>query len=192
MRNAMRLARRNPLALSVGVASCKTGLADAITQTCVEDRSPRGGFDWRRNAAFWVFGAWFLGGAQYLVLVGGMRAAFPGLGGYMAAPVGRRVREARFHRLVVAQSLFEMGVWVPFVYFPMYYCTRMGIQGSTGGQVLGALRANWCADLRAYYAAWVPFTLANYYLTPLWARVPAIGAYSMLWTVYLSMTRGSL
>lgn len=180
-------AEARPLLLSVGFTAAKTGAADAIAQTCLEG----GPFDARRNAAFWVFGAWFLGGAQYLALVRGMRAALPDLDRCMELPLRQRLRDGGFHRLVLTQSLLEMGAWVPAAYFPMYYWTKMTIEGSSSlDRVAATLRANLVSDLRAFYLAWIPFTLANYVVTPLWLRVPAIGAYSMLWTVYLSVTRG--
>lgn len=190
-----RFARTRPLLFSVGTASLKTGTADAVAQVGWVDGdgvSPTSssGFDWQRNAAFWVFGAWFLGGAQYVVLVDGMRAAAPRLGRYMALSPRRRLRLGAFRRSAALQCAFELGLWVPFAYYPMYYWTKMGIQGAPADRILAELRANWGADLRAFYAAWAPFTLANYCLTPLWLRVPAIGAYSMLWTVYLSVVRG--
>lgn len=192
---AARWAKRHPLLFSVGFSALKTGAADAVAQTCLNGSAGHDAqrrFDWRRNAAFWMFGAWFLGWAQYLVLVCGMRVAFPGLKRHMTVPLGQRLRDAAFHRTVLRQSLFELGLWVPFAYLPAYYWTKMTVQGASADRIVSTLRSNWVTDLYAFYTAWVPFTLANYYATPLWLRVPAIGAHSMLWTVYLSATRGEL
>ena len=48
----------------------------------------------------------------------------------------------------------------------------------------------WREDVPAIWSFWVPVQTLNFLVSPLWARVPVTAAASLLWTSYVSFSRG--
>ena len=52
---------------------------------------------------------------------------------------------------------------------------------------------SWKPPIAAFarsHSFWVPVQTANFLFSPLWARVPVTAAASLLWTSYVSFSRG--
>lgn len=178
--------RTYPLTFSVGFTSVKTGAADYITQIYIE----RGEFDARRNLAFWVFGGWFLGGVQYWFYVVFMGRVFPRAESFALLTPRQKLRDWRGQWSVVQQLALDMLFWEPFAYFPMFYQTKIRIQGGTGSDAMNAYRRNIRSDLINFYTVGIPSFLFNFSVCPMWMRVPFVGLYSFFWTTFLSFKRG--
>ena len=182
-------ARRYPFPFSVVFTSCKTGLADYLTQTQIEKKKE---VDLRRNAVFWIFGAWFLGGVQYGVYVHIFPRIFPSARRFGALTPAEKLKDTAGQRGVVGQVALDMLCFEPFVYFPAFYASKAIVGGESVATVPTVWREHIRTDLGAFYVAGVPAFVFNFTFCPLWARVPFVGVYSLFWTMYLSWTRGAL
>ena len=179
--------KKHPLFFSVSFTSFKTGLADYLVQTYIEKEDE---FDWKRNLAFWVFGAWFLGAAQYGVYVKVFGSMFPHAEKFAAKPFRDKLKDFNGQRDVLKQVSLDMLIWEPFFYFPFFYQTKIQIQGGTANDAFNAYQRNFTTDMPALWKAGVPSYLINFAFMPFHYRVPFVGVYSLLWTSYISYRRG--
>lgn len=100
MNSVLAFAKTRPLVFSIGFTSFKTGLADFVTQTQIEKRET---LDVKRNATFWLFGAWFLGGVQYGVYVKLFSRLFPRAEAFALLPLREKLRDTAGQATVVKQ-----------------------------------------------------------------------------------------
>ncbi|KAJ1452954.1 hypothetical protein M885DRAFT_444356 [Pelagophyceae sp. CCMP2097] len=180
-------ARTHPWKFSIIFTSAKTGLADYLTQTQLEKCET---FDYRRNAVFWVFGAWFLGGFQYAAYVHGFTRMFPAAARFTILPPREKLKDYAGQRAVVGQVTFDMLIFEPFIYFPCFYQTKGWLNGQTPLEAHGSWRKNVVEDVVAFWSVGIPAFTFNFAFCPLWMRVPFVGVYSLFWTTYLSYKRG--
>ena len=178
---------RHPFAFSVGFTSAKTGFADYLAQTRIEKRDK---VDLKRNAAFWVFGAWFLGGAQYACFVKLFTRLFPRAEAFAMKPLREKLRDKAGQRALGGQLLLDQLIWEPCVYFPMFWLTKLKIQGGTVSDAYDAWRRNIGTDVVHLWMTCGPVMFINFTFCPLWLRVPFVSIYSFAWTIYLSFARG--
>ncbi|KAJ8598495.1 hypothetical protein CTAYLR_001360 [Chrysophaeum taylorii] len=179
--------RTYPLSFSVAFTSVKTGAADYITQTYIE----RQDFDIHRNFAFWVFGAYFLGGVQYFFYVRVLGRWFPRAEAFALLPPRAKLKDTEGQRQVLYQLAVDMFLFEPFVYFPMFYQTKIRIQGGDGDDALRAYTRNIAQDIQNFWCVGVPAFLFNFTFCPMWLRIPFIAVYSFFWTCFLSFKRGN-
>ena len=76
------------------------------------------------------------------------------------------------------------------LYFPSFYAVQSLYQGGRAADGLAKFRASWREDVPAIWSFWVPVQTLNFLVSPLWARVPVTAAASLLWTSYVSFSRG--
>jgi hypothetical protein len=76
------------------------------------------------------------------------------------------------------------------LYFPSFYAVQSLYQGGRAADGLAKFRASWREDVPAIWSFWVPVQTLNFIVSPLWARVPVTAAASLLWTSYVSFSRG--
>jgi len=74
--STLSFAEKNPFQFQIGIATLKTSAADLLTQTVAEKKS-FSDIDWRRNLVFVGFGAVYLGGFQWWIMVTKYRQWFP-------------------------------------------------------------------------------------------------------------------
>ena len=76
------------------------------------------------------------------------------------------------------------------LYFPSFYAVQSLYQGGRAIDGLAKFRERWREDVPAIWSFWVPVQTVNFLASPLWARVPVTAAASLLWTSYVSFSRG--
>ena len=80
---------RYPFAVSVGVATVKTGSADLVVQRYVEKKKH---IDWNRTISFSVFGFVFLGIVQWFIYVPGYRLVFKEMDKFCQQTIKQKLR----------------------------------------------------------------------------------------------------
>ena len=75
-------------------------------------------------------------------------------------------------------------------YFPSFYAVQSLYQGGHAIDGLAKFQKQWREDVPAIWSFWVPVQTLNFLVSPLWARVPVTAAASLLWTSYVSFSRG--
>ena len=83
------IGRRYPFAVSVGVATAKTGSADLMVQRYVEKKKH---IDWNRTISFSVFGFVFLGIVQWFIYVPGYRLVFKEMDKFCQQTIKQKLR----------------------------------------------------------------------------------------------------
>ena len=190
---------QNPLASSVMFGTSSKWAIDLFVQRSEhETRQPDvrrqgepGGawvYDVRRGSSFAAFGFVYLGVVQQQIYF----RVFPWLLSRVAleAPKVRALTQVAIDQLVV----------FPFVYYPIFY----GFQGALNSEAAAAGRpldglwaglqrcsANCVADNTAAWCVWAPVQLLNFALIPRHWRAPFVSGTGLLWTAYLSKTRGA-
>ena len=66
LRTLTRIPKAHPVAFGCGFSALKTGSADLICQTQLENRD-WDNVDWRRTGIFCLWGFGYLGGVQYFI-----------------------------------------------------------------------------------------------------------------------------
>jgi len=154
-------------------------------------------YDVRRGASFALFGLLYLGVAQQQIY----GRVFP----WVLSKLGVQARGSR----ALTQVLLDQTLVFPFVYYPMFY----GIQGALNPQQLadvvstcegavpkvvagllaglGRWTHNMREDCAAAVVVWAPVQLANFSLVPRHWRAPFVSATGLMWTAYLSASRGA-
>lgn len=180
--------KRHPFVFSIILTGVKTGAADYLVQTRIEKKDA---FDYRRNAAFWLFGAWFLGGTQYMAQVKLLQHWFPAAGPFLARSFREKLRDRAGQRAVMWQCVCNLVVWDPFVYFPLFWLTKIKVQGGSARDAFEAYKRNIKSDMIMLYKIGGPFTVFNFTMSPYWLRVPMTAAYSFFFTALVSVRRGN-
>jgi len=197
-----------PFLFGAVFSAVKTSFADQLVQRVVERKAE---IDWKRNAAFALFGGVYLGGVQYAIYVPFFTRIFPKAESFAAKPFKRKLKDSAGLLQLAAQVVLGQFVFDPLLYFPCFYCTKELVAascatdetksnspGSENSTVLSnvvssglsAYRANWKEDLVAMWQVWVPATVVNFACMPMHARIPFMASLSLLWTCKLSIMRG--
>lgn len=179
-------ARAHPFAVGASAATLKAATADVVIQTCVEGRSE---IDVKRVAVFTTFCFGFTGCWQYVLYNRIMPRIFP-VDAFLALPVRERLRSGAGLRAVGGQVAIENLLNNALLYFPSFYAVQSVYQGGRAADGLTKFRQQWREDVTDIMSFWVPVQSMNFLFSPLWARVPVTAAASLLWTSYVSFSRG--
>ena len=155
---------RYPFLFGVVVSGCKTSFSDYLVQKVVERREQ---IDWRRNAAFACFGFFYLGGVQYTLYVPIFGRLFPRAAAFATQPLAQKLRDTSGMLAVLAQTLIDQAIHHPFLYFPVFYCTKELVMARGDNKpdfrrCLEEYRRNMKEDLQALWKIWVPATIINF------------------------------
>ena len=187
MDKALLLASRHPFIFSVSITAFKTGGVDIFVQKYVEKRDE---IDWKRNAVFLAFGTLYLGAWQYALFSKIMPSIVPEASAFIAKSWREKLNDGAGLRGLGIQIFLENGINNPVLYFPIFYTLQEVINGGTLSHGVAKYRANMKDDLIDIWKVWVPAQLINFAFTPLWLRVPFVASVSIIWTAYVSFTRG--
>ena len=108
----------------------------------------------------------------------------------LALPVRERLRSPAGLRAVGGQVAIENVLNNALLYFPSFYAVQSLYQGGRAIDGLAKFRERWREDVPAIWSFWVPVQTLNFLVSPRWARVPVTAAASLLWTSYVSFSRG--
>lgn len=90
MASILKLAKSYPFTFGLIYSGVKTCGCDLLVQKVVEKREE---IDWRRNAAFTLFGFVYLGGVQYALYVPLFGRLFPNAASFAAKPIVEKIRD---------------------------------------------------------------------------------------------------
>lgn len=159
---ASAIPAKYPLAFGVIFSGCKTSFSDLLVQKVVERRET---VDWRRNAAFAMFGFFYLGGVQYTLYVPVFSRLFPNAAAFARKPLAQKFQDSKGIFAMLAQTFIDQCIHHPLLYFPVFYCTKELVVSN--GQpdfrrCLEEYRNNMSEDLQALWKIWVPATMVNF------------------------------
>ena len=97
--------RRRPVAFAFASATTKTFTADVLVQATLEGKCRPEDLDWRRTAAFTIFGGGWMGLGQY----------------GLYCQVFERMLPARTSTHALGKMALDQFLHVPFLYFPIFY-----------------------------------------------------------------------
>jgi hypothetical protein len=152
--------------------------------------------DWKRNGVFIVFGAVYLGGFQWWVLVTQYRKWFAGMDRFANASLAEKMKDLPGFKATLKQIAFDVGVLFPCVYFPVFYSVKELVQGGSSNPIdwvtkgFSKYMTNFRTDVTAMATFWGPGDIIVCSV-PMWLRMPARHFLSLGWTSYLSYLRGA-
>lgn len=188
--NLKRIPIQYPFAFGVGISTVKTSFSDLLVQKVVENKKE---IDWNRNMAFCTFGFFYLGGVQYALYVPIFGRLFPNAAPFAAKTMRQKMKDTKGQIALFSQVFLDQCVHHPLLYFPVFYMTKEIVTSKGNPDFIKALslyKENMIEDLKALWKIWVPATLVNFAVMPMWARIPTVAATSMIWTCILSAMRG--
>jgi len=193
---ATSFAKRNPFAFQLIIATLKTSAADIMAQTIAEKKS-FSEIDWKRNGIFVVFGAAYLGGFQYWIMVNKYRQWFPTMESFAKLSIAQKLKDKAGLIDAAKMILFDIFVHMPWMYFPAYYTCKEFVFGKSWSPIdwvkngctnyIGNIKE----DLTAMVKLWGPSDCIQFAL-PMHIRMPFRHLVSFFWTAYVSYTRGSV
>jgi len=192
----MSFPKDHPFAFQLGIATAKTSAADLMAQVVVE-RKKFDEIDWKRNAIFVVFGAVYLGGFQYWLMVNKYRQWFPTMESFAKLTFAQKLKNKAGIIDAGKMVIFDVCVHMPMIYFPTYYTVKEFVGGHSWNPAhwvkdgVTKYSNNMKEDLTAMIKLWGPSDCVQFVL-PLHIRMPFRHAVSFFWTAYVSFTRGSI
>ncbi len=180
--------QRRPFGAALLVGTAKAAACDLLVQKAVERRET---VDRRRLLVFSAFGCTFCGCWQYWLFTKFMPRVCSGAEAFAAKPIAAKLRDAHGCRMLATQVFIENGVNNVVFYFPCFYTTQSLLEGGTLADGLARFRANVREDLPAIWSVWVPAQIVNFGVSPMYLRVPFTACVSLLWTSYVSFSRGA-
>ena len=132
---------------------------------------------------FTAFGFLYVGAAQHALFNHLFPRLLPGLA-------------KRSLSSVVAASLLDNFVHMPFAYLPVFYCIREVAHSDTSSlpqavsDGLGFYREHFAEDVGLQALIFMPVQMANFRFNPPHLRVPTVVAAGVVWISLLSLLRG--
>mmetsp|Transcript_53189 Transcript_53189/g.122217 ORF Transcript_53189/g.122217 Transcript_53189/m.122217 type:complete len:187 (-) Transcript_53189:179-739(-) len=164
-------ARRYPLAVACASTTLKTTSADVIVQTFIERREK---LDYKRTAAFTIFGCGWMGAGQYFVYCKLLEALLP----------------ARTVSAALGKMSLDQFIHVPFVFMPIFYLTDACVQGEGISYARQKYENEIVETMTANWQLWLPAQFIGFRFVPPHVRVPYVACVSFVWTMILSMLQG--
>jgi len=194
LRDALAGAKKYPLAFAVACGMLKDGSCDVVTQSATDPDAP---WDARRTAVFASFGAVFVGAWQYYLFSRWLPKLIPTSAAFEAAPLAAKLKNAAGVAGVAAFVAVENLLNQPLAHFPTLYAIKYRLEhgdapwSEVAASAVATTRRNFWEDNFNSLCVWVPATLLNGFLVPLWARVPFMTLCGCGWTSFMSYTRGA-
>lgn len=184
---------RKPRTFNLGMATCKTWLADLVVQL-VERRAKGGsdGIDWRRNAAFAAFGFFYVGLVQWVLYVTVMTDLCPNAIAFSNEPLSVKLHNFPGQVDLVKQVVMDNFFFAVMIYFPVFYVVKEIVSGSRSpfADAMKKYKCNFLGDNAASMSFWIPGDIIAF-AAPIFLRLPLDHCVSFIWTMYLSFKRGS-
>merc|ERR1712217_514084 len=142
------------------------------------------------SCAFLGFGV-YNGIMQWFVYVSLFSRIFPG-----AIPFANMSWRKKLHNRdgalqLVGQCVLDLAVYVPIIYFPVFYLFRGFFYGESREDSLSRYWANVKVDNVANWAFWLPGDILCFG-APAWARLPISHVEGFVWNNILSWLRGGV
>jgi hypothetical protein len=114
-------AQNYPFANNIAIATCKTAAADLIAQVVIA-QTP---IDWERSLLFCAFGAFYLGGFQYLYQVGVFSKIFD-VDSFTKQTLEEKLKDVPGLKALAAQTVLDLTV-LTLIYLPTFYIFKAGV-----------------------------------------------------------------
>mmetsp|Transcript_7717 Transcript_7717/g.10112 ORF Transcript_7717/g.10112 Transcript_7717/m.10112 type:complete len:262 (+) Transcript_7717:147-932(+) len=194
MTKVMAFPREQPFVFQLLIATGKTAAADLLCQTVAEGKK-LSEVDWKRNGIFVVFGAVYLGGFQYWIMVNKYRQWFPTMDRFGKLTLAQKLKDTAGILDAAKMVVFDIFIHLPIMYYPAFYTVKELVGGNSWNPVDWARNGvtkyynNSKEDLVAMVQLWGPSDCIQFAL-PTHIRMPFRHMVSFFWTVYVSFTRG--
>lgn len=184
----MTLPMRRPRTFNVLMATSKTWAADMLVQMA-EGRAR--GVDWRRSAAFAVFGFFYVGLVQWALYVTVMTQLCPNAISFSNQPLSEKMHNIPGQVDLAKQVILDNFCFAVLVYFPVFYIVKELLNGSRSpvSDALSRYKSNFVSDNLASMAFWIPGDILAF-AAPIFLRLPIDHSVSFVWTMVLSYKRG--
>mmetsp|Transcript_35573 Transcript_35573/g.62841 ORF Transcript_35573/g.62841 Transcript_35573/m.62841 type:complete len:312 (-) Transcript_35573:28-963(-) len=187
--------QRKPCELNVILATLKTWTADAVVQMVQRPGGSSWFFDWKRSAAFAIFGFIYVGCVQWFLYVTILTWLFPGAVIFANEPWYAKLSDTTGQLDVVGQILVDNFVFSCFIYFPAFYTIKAFLQehGSLPQRAYAGLckyRTNIVTDNISSWCIWIVADI-GIFACPMYMRMPLEHAVSFAWTMFISFLRGA-
>lgn len=184
LQNMNHTIKRHSFNFSLFISLAKTSLADFFAQSIVE-RKAWGEIDWRRNAAFSLFGLGYLGGFQYFLY----NKLFPRV---FRPWMNSRAKVDRV-RSTIGQLVIDEFFFVPTLYFPVFYLVKDAVNGIYDPRAtFDRYRQDALQLWIMCWAVWFPAHTLTFSKIPSHLRIPWTAAVSFAWTVVWSLSMGRM
>lgn len=188
-----------PLVFGAVFTCAKTTGADAFVQLVMEKKTE---LDLKRISVFAVFGLVWMGVFQYYFYSVWLPRLFPGAASFAAKSLRAKLQDRTGMLAVGGQLVMEQALYVPFLFFPVYYTMKTAIVGDRHkmaeanqgvfAYAFARYKENLVDDMKAFLTIWLPANTINFAFCPMHLRVPFIAAFSFVYCVVLSSMRGSV
>lgn len=188
--------QRKPREFNVMLATFKTFLADSIVQFLEKpSRGTSWSFDFRRSAAFVVFGCLYIGLAQWFLYVTVLTSIFPDALVFANSDWATKLTDTEGQLDMLGQVLVDNFVFNIFIYFPAFYLIKGFLQGD--GSVMARAKdamykysLNFRQDNTRSLCVWIPVDFFVF-ACPMYMRMPLEHGVSFGWVMLMSFTRGA-
>lgn len=189
----MTLPMRRPRTFNLMMATSKTWLADMLVQMA-EGRAKGSSHsvDWRRSAAFAVFGFFYVGLVQWALYVSVMTQICPNAISFSNQPWSEKLHNVPGQVDLAKQVVLDNFFFAVLIYFPVFYVVKELLNGSRSpvADALRRYRGNFVSDNLASMAFWIPGDFLAF-AAPIYLRLPIDHSVSFIWTMVLSYKRGA-
>jgi len=197
-RATLAFAKRRPFATNIGLCLAVAGVSDAAAQRAEKaaKAGKAGGFDFRRSATMCGFGL-FMGILHWNLYMHAFPRLWPYAGTFNGLSLRQKARDFAGQRVIAQQVAFDLGLWMPLVYFPIFYMFQAGMrsQESTdlellqiASEAMQNYKKTFVEDNVASLGVWIPGDVLMF-TVPAWLRMPALYGVSFFWLGLVSSTR---
>lgn len=190
----IHFAKRRPLATNVILSTTSAVGADFVEQRRSHDAT-KPWLDIDRSLTFFGFSC-FNGIILYFVYVTFLSKIFPGAASFASQSWGQKMIDRAGQKIVMKQCAFDLFVFTPLVYFPIFYTFKSTCQaqqtvsmGDTVSEAVDNYRKNWVWDNLLNWGIWGPGDVAIF-AVPMWMRMPVCHSITFFWNMHLSRFRG--
>lgn len=185
-------AKQFPFVNNIMIATVKTAAADLLAQTVIS-QTPVSEIDFQRSLLFCLFGAFYLGGFQYLYQVQVFKKLFD-IEKFTSQPWSEKLKDGQGLKALASQTALDLSI-LSVVYLPTFYVFKASVfSASLDPNVwlntgLSNFQTNFAKDEVDLLRVWLPADLVCFSV-PLYLRLPVRHIVSFVWTAYLSFVRG--
>lgn len=185
MQTVVGFPKRHPFVTNMLIVTGLTPLADYQVQ-----RAENKGYDPSRSAAFVAFGV-YQGIMQWLFYVTLMSRMFPGAVAFANMPLADKMRNRSGAWQLVGQMVVDLLVFIPIVYYPVFYTFRGYFNGDSMETSLRRYAQNFVVDNGISVGFWIPGDILCF-AAPMWMRLPISHTTGFAWNALLSWLRGAV
>jgi len=177
--------KRKPFMFNLMLSGSLMPLADYTIQ-----RAEGKPWDCKRSMFFCLFG-FYNGTAWWLVYVTFFSRVFPKAIRFANMSWAEKLADRAGQKQLVGQCAIDILLYVPLVYFPVFYAFKAGVQGEPLVTAYHKWKNNFIQDNGASIGFWVPGDMLCF-AVPAWLRLPVSHAVSFSWNAILSWLRGNM